>query len=145
MPGDLVVDTNRHYWVRKREAKGASYAAQRYSEGASAQVRGHVASDLRHRNGNVRICIRSQRRLRCAAALDGTRVKALMPRRKVPRLPESGIRSNGECFGGEMASAARRCKCELIPVQTTGKQSVKRDADRSNYVHDRVAGATMRI
>ena len=33
MPGDLVVDTNRHYWVRKREAKASSYAAQRYSEG----------------------------------------------------------------------------------------------------------------
>jgi hypothetical protein len=33
MPGDVVVDTNRHCWVRKREAKGAGYAAVRYSVG----------------------------------------------------------------------------------------------------------------
>jgi hypothetical protein len=32
-PGDVVVDTSRHYWVRKRGAKGARYAAQRYSVG----------------------------------------------------------------------------------------------------------------
>jgi hypothetical protein len=32
-PGDAVVDTNRHYWVRKREAEGARYAALRYSMG----------------------------------------------------------------------------------------------------------------
>ena len=33
MPGDVVVDTNRHYWVRKRGAQGARYAALRYSVG----------------------------------------------------------------------------------------------------------------
>ncbi len=33
MPGDVVVDTSRHYWVRKRGAEGARYAAQRYSVG----------------------------------------------------------------------------------------------------------------
>jgi hypothetical protein len=33
MPGDVVVDTNRHYWVRKREAEATRYAAQRYSVG----------------------------------------------------------------------------------------------------------------
>lgn len=32
-PGDVVVDTNRHYRVRKREAEGARYAALRYSMG----------------------------------------------------------------------------------------------------------------
>ena len=32
-PGDVVVDTNRRYWVRKREAEGARYAALRYSMG----------------------------------------------------------------------------------------------------------------
>lgn len=33
MPGDVVVDTNRHYWVRKREEEGTRYAALRYSVG----------------------------------------------------------------------------------------------------------------
>jgi hypothetical protein len=33
MPGDVVVDTNRHYWVRKREAEATRYAALRYSVG----------------------------------------------------------------------------------------------------------------
>jgi hypothetical protein len=33
MPGDVVVDRNRHYWVRKREAEGTRYAAMRYSVG----------------------------------------------------------------------------------------------------------------
>jgi len=33
MPGDVVVDTNRHYWVRKRDAEGTGYAALRYSVG----------------------------------------------------------------------------------------------------------------
>ena len=33
MPGDVVVDTNPHYWVRKREAEATRYAAQRYSVG----------------------------------------------------------------------------------------------------------------
>ena len=33
MPGDVVVDTNRHYWVRKREAEGTRFAAFRYSVG----------------------------------------------------------------------------------------------------------------
>ena len=31
MPGDVVVDTKRHYWVRKREAEGKTYASLRYS------------------------------------------------------------------------------------------------------------------
>jgi hypothetical protein len=31
MPGDVVVDRNRHYWVRKREAEGTRYAALRWS------------------------------------------------------------------------------------------------------------------
>jgi hypothetical protein len=33
MPGDVIVDMNRHYWVRKREAEGTGYAALRYSVG----------------------------------------------------------------------------------------------------------------
>ena len=33
MPGDVVVDANRHYWVRKREAEATRYAAHRYSVG----------------------------------------------------------------------------------------------------------------
>jgi hypothetical protein len=33
MPGDVVVDTNCHYWVRKREAEATRYAALRYSVG----------------------------------------------------------------------------------------------------------------
>jgi hypothetical protein len=33
MPADVVVDTNRHYWVRKREAEATRYAALRYSVG----------------------------------------------------------------------------------------------------------------
>ncbi len=33
MPGDVVVDTNRRYWVRKREAEATRYAALRYSVG----------------------------------------------------------------------------------------------------------------
>ena len=33
MRGDVVVDTNRHYWVRKREEEGIRYAALRYFEG----------------------------------------------------------------------------------------------------------------
>lgn len=33
MPGDVVVDTSRHYWVRKRGTEGARYAAQKYSVG----------------------------------------------------------------------------------------------------------------
>ena len=34
MPGDVVVDTNHHDWVRKREAEATRYAAPRYSVGA---------------------------------------------------------------------------------------------------------------
>ena len=33
MPGDVVADTNRHYWVRKRDAEETGYAALRYSVG----------------------------------------------------------------------------------------------------------------
>ncbi|HEX4488442.1 MAG TPA: hypothetical protein VH088_19340, partial [Terriglobales bacterium] len=33
MPGDVVIDTNRHFWVRKRAVKATRYAALRYSEG----------------------------------------------------------------------------------------------------------------
>jgi hypothetical protein len=33
MPGDVVVDTNRHYRVRKREVDGTKYAALQYSVG----------------------------------------------------------------------------------------------------------------
>ena len=33
MPGDVVVDTNRNYWVRKRDVEGKRYAALRYSVG----------------------------------------------------------------------------------------------------------------
>lgn len=33
MPGDVIVDNTRHYWVRKREAQATRYAALRYSEG----------------------------------------------------------------------------------------------------------------
>lgn len=33
MPGDVVVDTNRHYWIRKREAEATRYAGLRYSVG----------------------------------------------------------------------------------------------------------------
>jgi|SRR5271168_2348155 len=33
MPGDVVVDTNRHYWVRKREAEAKRHASLRYSLG----------------------------------------------------------------------------------------------------------------
>ena len=33
LPGDVVVDTNRHYWVRKREAEATRHAALRYTEG----------------------------------------------------------------------------------------------------------------
>lgn len=38
MPGDVVVDIHRHYWVRKREAEGTKYAAQRYSEGLERKL-----------------------------------------------------------------------------------------------------------
>jgi hypothetical protein len=40
-------------------------------------------SDLRHRNGDFRICLHPRRRLRCAALHDGARLKAYMPCRKV--------------------------------------------------------------
>jgi hypothetical protein len=33
MRGDVVVDTNRHHWIRKREEEGTRYAALRYSKG----------------------------------------------------------------------------------------------------------------
>ena len=33
MPGDVVVGTNRHYWVRKRDERATRYAALRYAEG----------------------------------------------------------------------------------------------------------------
>ena len=33
MLGDLVVDTKRHHWVRKREAEAKAYAALRYCVG----------------------------------------------------------------------------------------------------------------
>lgn len=33
MPGDVVVDRNRRYWVRKRAAEATRFAALRYSEG----------------------------------------------------------------------------------------------------------------
>ena len=33
MPGDVVVDKNRRYWVRKREEEATRFAALRYSEG----------------------------------------------------------------------------------------------------------------
>jgi hypothetical protein len=33
MPGDVVVDGNLRYWVRKREAEATRFAALRYSEG----------------------------------------------------------------------------------------------------------------
>ncbi len=33
MRGDVVVETNCHYWVRKREAEATRYAARRYSVG----------------------------------------------------------------------------------------------------------------
>lgn len=33
MLGDLVVDTKRHQWVRKREAEAKAYAALRYCVG----------------------------------------------------------------------------------------------------------------
>jgi hypothetical protein len=32
-PGDVVVDTNRHFWVRKRDKKATEYAALQYAEG----------------------------------------------------------------------------------------------------------------
>jgi hypothetical protein len=33
MPGDVVVDTSRHHWVRKCGAEGPRYAALRYAVG----------------------------------------------------------------------------------------------------------------
>jgi hypothetical protein len=33
MPGDLVADRNRHFWVRKRGAEGTKYAILQYSVG----------------------------------------------------------------------------------------------------------------
>ena len=36
MPGDVVVDTNRHYWVRERQAEATGYAALRYSVGVES-------------------------------------------------------------------------------------------------------------
>ena len=33
MPGDVVVDRNRRYWVRKRGAEATRFAAVRYSKG----------------------------------------------------------------------------------------------------------------
>ena len=33
MPGDVVVDAKRHYWVSKREEESAWHAAVRYTEG----------------------------------------------------------------------------------------------------------------
>ena len=33
MPGDVIVDRTRRYWVRKREAEATRFAALRYSEG----------------------------------------------------------------------------------------------------------------
>ena len=33
IPGDVVVDNQRRYWVRDRRAKAAQYAARRYAEG----------------------------------------------------------------------------------------------------------------
>lgn len=38
MPGDVVVDANRHYWVRKREVEGTRYAALRYSVGLERNI-----------------------------------------------------------------------------------------------------------
>lgn len=38
LPGDVVVDTNRHYWVKKREAKASRHAALRYSEGVQRKL-----------------------------------------------------------------------------------------------------------
>jgi len=37
-PGDVVVDTNRHYWVRKRDEGTTKYAAGRYSEGLKRKL-----------------------------------------------------------------------------------------------------------
>jgi hypothetical protein len=54
MPGDVVVDTNRRYWVRKREAEGTGYAALRYSAGRErkfgVKLQAICATDLPPRN-----------------------------------------------------------------------------------------------
>ena len=38
MPGDVVADRNRHFWVRKRGAEATRYAAAQYSVGLERNV-----------------------------------------------------------------------------------------------------------
>ena len=38
MRGEVVVDTNRHYWVRKRYEEATRNAARRYSEGLERKL-----------------------------------------------------------------------------------------------------------
>ena len=54
MPGDVVVDKSRCYWVRKREGEATRFAALRYSDGLERNlgimlhaIRGLVREALR--------------------------------------------------------------------------------------------------
>jgi hypothetical protein len=107
----LVADTNRHYWVRKRDEKATRYAALRYAEGLRRNFGVMLSAICATEMETFASVFVPEDDLDAQYHLMGRGLKLPCP---VERYSTSTVRNllKWKCSVGGTASAGRSWKCE---------------------------------
>lgn len=86
IPGDVLVDRNRHYWVRKRKVAATRFAALRYSKGLERNLGVMLRAVCATEAETFASVFVPEDDTDRAVPLDGARIETLVSRRKACHL-----------------------------------------------------------